>query len=378
MKRIGLYVHIPFCIQKCSYCDFVSISNQSCIPDYIKALDFEIQRKSKQDYLVDTIYFGGGTPSILNDNEISCLCQSIYNHWHVMDKPEITIEANPGTISLKKIKAWNLLGINRINLGIQSFHDQHLQQLGRIHNAKEALIAIHCLKDAGFQNVGLDLIYGIPNQTLNEWNKDLLQAISFSPQHLSCYLLTYEPGTQLYQLRQNKKIFSLPDSSVWKMMQSLFHTMAEYDYDHYEISNFASSPHFRSQHNQKYWQHMSYIGLGAASHSFINHKRFWNCADVAEYIQRILNHRDPIENYENLNLEQQIIEYIFLGLRQQNGINTYEFDTLFPYCFKEIFKEVLKELEPAGYLVVSKDSCRLSEKGKFFLDSICQRLINAI
>jgi len=378
MKHIGLYLHIPFCIQKCNYCDFTSISTQSVIPEYINALVYEIQRKARPDFQVDTIYFGGGTPSILNDNEISCLCQTIRNHWYLIDHPEITIEVNPGTISSKKIKSWKILGINRINLGVQSFHDHHLQQLGRIHDAKEAITAIQCLKEAGFQNIGLDLIYGIPNQTLNEWKKDLHQAISFYPQHLSCYLLTYEPGTQLHQKLQNNEILTLSDRLLKQMIQTLFQTMAEHKYDHYEISNFASHRKFRSQHNQKYWQHLPYIGLGAASHSFINNKRFWNCSDVTEYIKKLSSHCDPIESFESLSLEQQIIEFIFLGLRQKNGINTYEFNTIFPYRFKALFSEPLRELEPRGYLEILNTSCRLSEKGKYYLDSICQRMVDAI
>ena len=377
MKRIGLYINIPFCIKKCDYCDFVSIPKQSLIPDYIKALVNEVQLKSKADFQVDTIYFGGGTPSILNAENISCICQSIFKHWHIQENPEITIEVNPGTLSHGIINTWKTLGINRINLGVQSFHDPHLQKLGRIHNAKEADQAIHLLKDAGFQNIGLDLMYGIPNQTLDEWKKDLLQAISHHPQHLSCYSLTYEPGTPLYQKLQKKKIVSLPDITIRQMMHILFQGMAENTYDHYEISNFAADNKFRSKHNQKYWPGMPYIGLGAASHSFVEKKRFWNCSNVFEYIKKISIGDDPVENCEHLTIEQQIIESIFLGLRQKDGIQIHKFEAIFPYRFKDLFSEVLNELESVGYLEISSDSCRLSDDGKFYLDSICQRFINA-
>jgi len=378
MKKMGLYIHIPFCIKKCHYCDFVSITTVSLLPDYIEALIKEIQLKSVFDYQVDTIYLGGGTPSILNSDDISRICQSIKKYWQVQENPEITIEVNPGTLSHDKVLSWKTLGINRINLGVQSFHNRHLLQLGRIHNETDVDRAIHLLKGAGFQNIGLDLIYGIPDQTIDEWKKDLLQALSYHPQHLSCYSLTYEPGTLLYEQLQRKKINALPDSSVRQMMDILFQTMVEHQYDQYEISNFASSLRFRSQHNQKYWQRMPYIGLGASSHSCIENKRFWNCSNVAKYILNVFNNCDPIENSENLTIEQQIIEFIFLGLRQKDGIHLQNFELNFSYCFKDLFPGVLRELQSAGYLDISSDRCRLSDHGKYFLDSICQKLVNAL
>lgn len=374
----GLYIHIPFCIKKCNYCDFVSIPVQSCMTDYIHALLKEIHLKSRSNFQVDTIYFGGGTPSILNPKDISCICQRIHRHWQIQENPEITIEVNPGTLSHDKLLAWKALGINRINLGVQSFHDYHLQQLGRIHNAEEADQAIRWLKEAGFQNIGLDLMYGLPNQTLKEWQKDLYHAISYKPQHLSCYSLTYEPGTPLYQKLQNKMIKPLSEITARQMMRTLFQTMSEQAYEHYEISNFAASPEFRSQHNQRYWQRKPYIGLGAGAHSFLENKRLWNCSDVEVYINKISNQQDPIENFEYLTIEQQIIEFIFLGLRQKEGINMIAFDTKFPYCFKNLFYEVLHELESVNYLEISSDFCRLSDLGKFYLDSICQRFVQAI
>jgi len=378
MKITGLYIHIPFCIKKCNYCDFVSISRHSLCSEYIQALIKEIQLKSRTDFLVDTIYFGGGTPSILNAQEISCIYQSIQNNWKIQDHPEITIEVNPGTLSDDKIQLWKELGINRINLGVQSFHHHHLHQLGRIHHEEQAHEAMNMLKQAGFTNIGLDLMYGIPNQTLDEWKEDLSQAIAHHPQHLSCYSLTYEPGTLLYLQLQKKIIEPLPDTTVRQMMNTLFQVMAEYKYEHYETSNFAADSQFRSKHNQKYWKGMTYIGLGVASHSFVNQKRFWNCSDVFHYIKKLSVGEDPVENCEILTIEQQIIESIYLGLRQNDGINIHEFEATFPYRFNALFADVLKEMESAGYLDISKDTCRLSYHGKFYLDSICQGLVNAL
>jgi len=378
MSLIGLYIHIPFCIKKCNYCNFISISNQSIVPDYLNALTREIHLKSRYGYQVDTIYFGGGTPSILNGEDFLRICKAILTHWQIQKNAEITIEVNPGTITIDKIHTWKMLGINRINLGAQSFHDRHLQQLGRIHHAKEVDQAIHWFKGAGFENIGLDLMYGIPGQTQKEWTNDLLQAMSYHPQHLSCYALTYESGTPLYQQLKKKQISSLPERTVRHMMNTLFQIMAEHQYDHYEISNFSSDIQFRSQHNQKYWQGKPYIGLGAASHSFVDNKRFWNCSTVSAYIKAMRNGYNPVENHETLTIEQQMIESIFLGLRHKEGINIYEFDTRFPFRFKDLFSDVLNELEQEGYLEVSTSACRLNDKGKFYLDSICQRLVNIL
>jgi oxygen-independent coproporphyrinogen-3 oxidase len=378
MKRIGLYIHIPFCMKKCNYCDFVSVANHLIIPDYIKALSIEIQSKATPDFQVDTIYLGGGTPSILNAEDLSFIFQSIKNNWQIEKKPEITIEINPGTVSDHKIQSWLQLDINRVNLGVQSFHDHLLQQLGRIHNAKTAHHTIQkCIK-AGFKNIGLDLIYGIFDQRLDEWQKDLQLAMGYHPQHLSCYSLTYEPGTPLYRKLQKKQMTPLPDTTVRQMMYHLFQLMKENKYDHYEISNFASSTSFRSKHNQKYWNGKPYIGLGASSHSFFGNKRFWNISNVDAYIQKIFSGCDPVENVEHLTIEQQMIEFIFLGLRQREGILIHTFENRFPYCFAELFSDGLKELESEGYLEVSHMSCRLSDRGTYFLDSICQRLIDML
>jgi len=338
-------------------------------------LCIEIQSKSRPNYQVDTIYFGGGTPSILSVDDLSCIFQVIQNNWEIQENIEITIEVNPGTLSDNKIQSWIELDINRINLGVQSFNNKHLRQLGRIHNAKAAHHAIHKLKKAGFKNIGFDLIYGIFDQTIDEWNNDLRQAISYHPQHLSCYALTYEPNTPLYSQVQNKKITPLPDHTVRKMMDILFQVMEQKKYDHYEISNFAASISFRSKHNQKYWNGTPYIGLGAASHSFLENKRFWNISNVDAYIHKILNGCDPLENVERLTIEQQIIEFIFLELRKKEGIRIHIFDNKFPYCFTDLFSDALKELESTGYIEVTDESCRLSSNGKFFLDSICQRLV---
>jgi len=377
MTQIGLYIHIPFCIQKCLYCDFVSITNLSIVKSYINALLQEIQLKSSPDFQINSIYFGGGTPSVLSANHIIHICQWIYKLWNIVQHPEVSIEVNPGTISHDKIQAWQISGINRINIGVQSFHDHHLKQLGRIHTVKQALHAIDCLKDAGFNNIGFDLMYGLPGQTLHEWRTDLETAITLNPKHMSCYSLTFESGTQFYEMMLHKRIVPLSEKIVRQMMQILMDIMAENRYDHYEISNFASQKIYRSRHNQKYWNHQPYIGLGVAAHSFINNKRFWNCSHVSDYIYKLHHNNDPTEHSEILTREQQLIEWIFLGLRQKEGILIDKFEQHFSCSFHELFSSVLDELKAVGYIHVSPLTCCLTDAGRFYLNSIVQKMVDS-
>ncbi|ETR72026.1 MAG: oxygen-independent coproporphyrinogen III oxidase [Candidatus Magnetoglobus multicellularis str. Araruama] len=377
MTQIGLYIHIPFCIQKCLYCDFVSITNLSIVKSYINALLQEIQLKSSPDFQINSIYFGGGTPSVLSANHIIHICQWIYKLWNIVQQPEVSIEVNPGTISHDKIHAWQISGINRINIGVQSFHDHHLKLLGRIHTVKQALHAIDCLKDAGFNNIGFDLMYGLPGQTLHEWRTDLETAIVLNPKHMSCYSLTFESGTQFYEMMRHKRIVPLSEKIVRQMMHILMDIMAENRYDHYEISNFASQKIYRSRHNQKYWNHQPYIGLGVAAHSFINNKRFWNCSHVSDYIYKLHHNNDPTEHSEILTREQQLIEWIFLGLRQKEGILIDKFEQHFSCSFHELFSSVLDELKAIGYIHVSPLTCCLTDAGRFYLNSIVQKMVDS-
>ncbi|KPA19383.1 putative oxygen-independent coproporphyrinogen III oxidase [Candidatus Magnetomorum sp. HK-1] len=348
------------------------------IPDYVDALIKEIHLKSDTAQKIDTIYFGGGTPSVLESNQIKQIYEAIKYNWDIDPHAEITLEANPGTITADKLFGWKSSGINRINMGIQSFHDKHLKQLGRIHTAYEAQQAVHLAQNAEFKNIGLDFIYGVPEQTLDEWEQDLKKAISFHPKHLSCYSLTYEPGTLLYQKMKSKAIVPLLDEIVVQMIKKLLKVMDKNGFDHYETSNFASTPDFRSKHNQKYWQLKPYIGIGAASHSFSNNRRYWNYSDVTIYIKKLSQNLYPTEGCEELTSHQQMIEFLFLGLRTQQGIFIKEFERRFSINFSKIFSVPLENFTKDSYIEYSSDYCKLTRTGWFYLDSIVEQMVNCL
>jgi len=378
MTTIGLYIHIPFCIQKCVYCDFVSVPVLEWIPDYVDALIKEIQMRSRPDILVDTIYFGGGTPSILTANQIDTICKAIDDYWQIDARAEITLEANPGTLSEEKLQAWQLSGINRLNLGIQSFQDKHLKFLGRIHDVDQAHEAIDRIKHSRINNFGLDLMYGIPGQHLNEWIDDLQTAIQYTPNHLSCYSLTYEPGTPLFKALQQNFVMPLPDHRVRDMMKALITIMDQNQFDHYEISNFASQTEFRSKHNQKYWNNVPYLGFGVSAHSFESNTRFYNVSQVNHYIKQLHQNILPVECSETLTVDQQMIEAIFLGLRQTEGIPVRVFASRFSCSFTDLFSHVLEDMLESGYIELTDYTCRLTQKGLFYLDSIVQQIIDLL
>jgi oxygen-independent coproporphyrinogen-3 oxidase len=376
--RVGLYIHIPFCIQKCPYCDFYSISNLSLIPDYINALIKEIQCKASFNQAIDTVYLGGGTPSVLNAYQIDHLCQTIFSHFDISQHAEITIEINPGTISNEKLLSWKSCGINRVNLGIQSFHDVHLKQLGRIYTSTQAHHAIDVLYQNNFSNIGIDLMYGIPGQSIDEFETDVHMAINYDLKHLSCYTLSYEPNTPLFQKIIEKKLIPSTEKTVVQMMASLMNISTDYGFDHYETSNYASSPSFRSKHNQKYWNLSPYIGLGASAHSYKPDQRSWNVKDIGQYIKMISSNIDPVSETEQLTQKQKMIEFIFLGLRTSQGIKLDRFEKMFSVCFNDIFSCRLEQLIADNYVERTKEACRLTYSGWFYLDSIIEQMVNCL
>ncbi|CAN2039051.1 Heme chaperone HemW [Candidatus Magnetomoraceae bacterium gMMP-15] len=379
-KSAGLYIHIPFCIQKCLYCDFYSVTNQNMIESFIEALKNEISLIKNLPLLFDTIYFGGGTPSLLSSTQISDLIEKIYNSFNIASHPEITIEANPGTLCLENLKAYCQTGINRINIGVQSFNDRYLQFLGRIHTKNDACKAIEQARKAGFENIGLDLISGLPKQSIEAWQDDLKTAINMNPEHLSCYTLTYEPGTSLTQKLKNKEFQPLNDENLGNMMLFTRKFLKEHGYKCYEISNFARSFDLRSRHNQKYWSGAAYLGLGPSAHSFqeFNNVRYWNYSSLKKYIKTINKGNLPTASSEQLTWQQQMIEFIYLGLRRAEGINIKIFEKRFKVFFDKIFQEVLEKLIKKGLIEIKEKHCILTEQGMLLLDSAASEFVNII
>lgn len=365
-----LYIHIPLCIKKCLYCDFVSVPYDLVIAeDYIDAVCCELQQK--KDYLgrLKTIYIGGGTPSVLHEKDLTKLFSCIRNSFRLSPDIEITLEANPGTLNDSKLHTMINSGVNRLSIGIQSFNDNELKTLGRIHDANEALAAVELIKKAGFMNFSIDLIYGIPCQDMEAWMNNLWIAVDLSPQHISAYELTPEINTPLYSLLRTQQ-YKLPDEeTVVEMYSFAIDYLSSHGYGQYEISNFAAHG-FECIHNLNYWNRGEYVGIGAGAHSFINKIRSKNTDDVKKYIKNIKDGITTEEELLRLTSDDEAREFIFLGLRKTEGINIaaaerYGLDIV-ASC-DELFKE--------GYLEVKNNNVRLTRKGMVISNTIIVNIL---
>lgn len=320
-EKAGLYIHVPFCLSKCGYCSFYSIKSMNLIPLYIEALKIEIEYYKGQFSSFDTIYFGGGTPSLLTTLQLAEIIAAIRKHFRIDKDSEITLEANAGDISRQYLEALRGIGINRLNIGIQSFDDKVLKFLGRRHTAKEAVSSIEEARQAGFDNLGIDLIYGIHGAGIKSWKNDLTKALSFAPEHISCYQLSLGKNTPLDK-QYSAEGWRLPDENMeHKFFLVTDEELNKAGYLHYEVSNFARSDKFKSRHNQKYWKHVPYLGLGPAAHSFLTNRRWWNKASAGTYIKEMSSGILPVEDTETLTNEQLQLEALFLGLRTSEGID---------------------------------------------------------
>jgi oxygen-independent coproporphyrinogen III oxidase len=379
----GLYIHIPFCLKKCPYCNFFSTTDLSLKESFIKALFAEIERYTGNLLSFDTIYFGGGTPSLLSSGEIFSILKKLFKFFKIQQNAEITMEINPGTAGARNFAGYFDAGINRLNIGVQSFQDKNLECLGRIHSAHDACRALISAKNAGFSNIGLDLIYGLPGQSLINWENDLRKALSFHPEHLSCYMLTYERKTPFYKAKESGHILPPDENLEGTFFSFTWDFLSTHGYIPYEISNFSRidtkvAKLYRSRHNQKYWTFAPYIGLGPSAHSYIDPKRFWNVKSIDHYIRTIQSGNSPTAGEESLSMEQQMIESIFLGLRTKEGIDLNRFEKKFGPVFSNLFSRPLKNLTPHGYLILSDTFCRLTPAGMRFHDSICDLFIGAM
>jgi oxygen-independent coproporphyrinogen III oxidase len=335
----------------------------------------EMGMRSETGLGFDTIYIGGGTPSVLNPAETERIIEKAFSAFKIASVPEITIEVNPGTVTSVSMKDFRKSGINRINIGIQSFQDENLKFLGRIHSAKEAESAVKWARKAGFGNIGIDLISGLPGQTENSWILDLERAVSFQPEHLSCYMLTYESGTRMHKDLLKGKFRPLPEDTAASIFATTHDFLERNGYIHYEISNFARFEDTTSRHNMKYWSSAPYIGLGPSAHSFNKTVRSWNVKNVSDYIKKVEAGIDPLEGKEDLTQEQQIIEAVFLGLRQKSGIAIRFFNEKFNLKFRDVFSEAISDLRRKGLITVSADRCALTGKGMVLLDTICAEFV---
>ncbi|MGD9044440.1 MAG: radical SAM family heme chaperone HemW [Desulfobacterales bacterium] len=377
-KNAGLYIHIPFCVRKCPYCDFYSVTDLTLKPRFLKALITEMELVSTEGLSFDTVYIGGGTPSVCESDEIDRMITHAFESFEILADAEITIEVNPGTVNLEQLTGFRKAGINRINIGVQSFQQTNLDFLGRIHSIDDAGQALIFAREAGFDKVGIDLIFGLPGQSMKDWLLDLQQAVDFQPAHLSCYMLTFENGTPMNLDLKLGRFQQLSEDGVRVLFESTIEFLEDNGYFQYEISNFAMEEDRGtnvSRHNLKYWTLAPYIGLGPSAHSYIDSRRHWNVASAGQYITAIESGQLPVADQELLTLEQQRIEVIYLGLRMTSGIDLRFFKNKFGVGFIETHKEVVAELEKDNYIEATKSHCALTRKGRAYLDSITSMLL---
>ncbi len=375
-----LYIHIPFCIKKCLYCDFFSVPyNAQLAENYTNALCKELSLKKDFAQSLNTIYIGGGTPSLLPDECFTKLFQCLRNNYHFSPDIEITVETNPGTLDKPKVNTMISTGVNRLSVGIQSFNNNELLFLGRIHNAEEAFRSIDPIKKAGIKNFSIDLMYGIPGQTRESWEISLAKAVELSPSHISTYELTLEENTPLYAIIKSDPIATPDEDLILEMYNHTIDYLAGRGHEHYEISNFAL-PGFKCIHNLNYWNRGEYIGTGAGAHSFVNGVRTKNIADVNKYIDSL--NTGIIHETESLMITpaESLKEIIFLGLRKTEGINAKDIPSSTigdREALKKLF-DASGELIWEGYLELNEDSLRLTRKGIVISNTIIVKLFEKL
>ncbi len=376
-KPAGIYIHIPFCMSKCSYCDFFSITDLSFEKEFLSALSREIILSPGKHLKFDSLYIGGGTPSILPAEAISRIIDNTAAAFNLDSSTEITVEANPATLNRENLKEFKRAGINRLTIGIQSFDCKNLKFLGRLHSGKEGAYAVELAQECGFENINIDLIYGIPGQTKKMWIKDLQQGINLGPTHLSCYMLTFETGTKMEKQLQKKIFRPMPESKICNLINRTTSFAASKGYMRYEISNYALNDNrsdYRSRHNKKYWSSAPYIGLGPSAHSFIEPVRYKNISSVKEYIKSLKKGDLPVKEKELLTKKQRMTEEILLGLRKTDGFNLVNFNQKFKTDFSKKFQEPIKNLEKLNFIQTNKNRCKLTEQGLLYHNSIAAML----
>ena len=366
----GLYIHIPFCSSKCPYCDFYSITDTSLRKRFLKALNLEMQLTDDFRAAFDSIYIGGGTPSVLTVEDVSRIIESAQQTYTLIPDSEITIEINPGTVTREQLRQYLQASINRINIGVQSFHPENLSFLGRTHSVMESRQAVEWAQTAGFGNIGIDLIYALPNQTSDGWKRDMDAAVVYSPQHLSCYTLTFEPGTPMEKDLREGRIRPLDEQATGDLFLLTADYLTGKGYEHYEVSNYAEESGFRSRHNSKYWSLAPYLGLGPSAHSFVYPERFWNASDVSTYVEDLEAGQLPRGGKETLNRRQMMTEAVLLGLRTAGGMDIRRFDQSFDVRFRDLFAKSLAEFQERKLLELSAERCRLTREGFLLLDAI--------
>ncbi|HRS01303.1 MAG TPA: radical SAM family heme chaperone HemW [Bacteroidota bacterium] len=374
----GIYIHFPYCIHKCFYCDFYSVEDFSTINVFINSLLKEIEIASQ--YLIqsppdiDTIYFGGGTPSLINPDYLEKILNQIGKFYKISDDTEITLEVNPGTIDQKYLADYKSLGINRLSIGVQSFIESELQFLQRIHTVQESINTFNLARKIGFYNISLDIIYNLPNQSINNVEYNINKVIELSAEHISAYSLIYESGTPLQKAVKQGKIVPLDEKIEENAFMFIIDKLEDSGYEQYEVSNFAKCGK-KSRHNSKYWNYEPYIGFGPSAHSFIYPIRHWNSRSINKYIELLDRNKLPIQGDERITLDKEIEEKIMLGLRS-GGIDIDEFSTKYQINIIHLLNDIYPNYDEL--IQISKGKAKLTKRGYLLSDEIILDLISKI
>ena len=380
MKKqpLGLYIHIPYCIHKCGYCDFNSHPiKQDEMDHYIDALVVEMKHYAKiytNTNIIKTIFLGGGTPTTLNPFQLERILKECVNEFTIASNAEITIEANPATVGIELMKSIRTMGYNRISIGVQSFDKAELKLLDRAHGPKEIHSTVDCARKAGFDNLSLDLMFAVPNQSLSSWENNLNKALEKNPEHLSTYNLTIEQGTAFSKLQSNGKLIMPDDDHQLELYKKTIERLTKKGFHHYEISNFAHRGK-ECKHNITYWENKNTLGLGAGASSYMNGTRFKNINLPAHYIRQVKEKKIAVEHSETLEPRQAMGETIMLGLRLLQGISIHQFEKRFHISFINLFRNIISALKEKELVIIEKDYLRLSQKGLFWADSVTLEFI---
>ncbi len=364
-KALSIYIHIPFCKSKCSYCDFNSYAGmEELIPAYFNALKRDLAQYEDDfdKYIIKTVFFGGGTPSIVDADLIYDYLMNLRSSFEFDNEAEISIECNPGTLQRQSLSIYKEAGINRISLGLQCWQNELLKKLGRIHTAEDFERTLTNVKNAGFTNFNADLIFGIPGQTMEEWKETLEKVVSLEVPHLSCYSLSIEEGTQFGEMHKRGELPEQDDEIDRDMYHYTVNMLRDKGYKHYEISNFAK-PRFECRHNLVYWRCGRYIGLGAGAHSYFNYSRYNNKEGIKEYIETLDAGSSPAENFEAIDIGEQRAEYMIVGLRTEEGIDMKDFKDRFGTDVMTVYGTEINKLIERGLLVIGNTKIYLSETG---------------
>ena len=369
---LGLYIHIPFCVAKCKYCDFNSFKID--LNEKIKYLNYlgeemKLYKEEIKNREIDSVFVGGGTPSILNENEINILFEKIKENFNIKSNAEITMECNPGTLTLNKLKVMKKSGVNRLSIGLQAVQNHHLKYIGRIHTFEEFEKNYHDAKQMGFDNINIDLMYALPNQSREDWMESLEKVVKLNPTHISAYSLILEENTELFKMYERDEFNLLDENTDIEMYEYTINYLKSHGYNQYEISNYAKD-NFECKHNVLYWKCEEYVGIGASASGYFNGIRYNNICELDNYEKMILEGEKPIEWEEKLSIKDEIEESIFLGLRMNEGIQISDFKEKYNFDFEKEYKNEIEKLSKMELIEIDNNLMKLTQKGREISNSI--------